>query len=318
VKPEPTPPATTATPAPTPPPAPGRTTVAATFFQPAVDTQLRNNRETGAHGELYAPHRHHLREIILNASPTPGGRLCVLGAGNAHSLDLTALTRHFDEVCLVDLDRDALEAAAARTPEATREKLVLRAPIDASGLGAQLDAWSAGQSPSPAELAALPAEVAAALSAVLPGRFDLVVSDCLLTQIHWACHQALGKAGEVDPVASDRIVRCALRSHLHALAALTRPGGAALLVTDAISSDDLPLWKVFAATDPTWLLGELDRAGKLFSGTSPALVSHLLQDDPALATTVAKHEVGSPWLWQQARHRILLVYATTLWRRPEV
>jgi hypothetical protein len=318
VKSEPTPPATAATPAPATTPAPGRATVAATFFQPAVDTQLRNNRETGAHADLYAPHRHHLREIILNASPTPGGRLCVLGAGNAHSLDLTALTRHFAEVCLVDLDRDALEAAAARTSEAARVKLILHAPVDASGLGSQLAAWSAGESPTPDQLAALPAQVAEALATTLPGAFDLVVSDCLLTQIHWACYQALGNGGDLDRGNLDRIVRCALVSHLHALAALTRPGGAALLVTDAISSDDLPLWKVFAATDPAWLLSELDRAGKLFSGTSPALVSHLLQDDPALATTVAKHEVGSPWLWQQARHRILLVYATTLWRRPEV
>jgi hypothetical protein len=282
------------------------------FFAPAVEAQLRNNRETVRHAELYAPHRHQLREVILTAAPRPGGRLCVLGAGNAHSLDLEVLTAHFAEVCLVDLDRMALERAAARTSPAAQARLTLHAPIDASGLGGLLASWNQSSTPPADEaLATIPAATAAALAAALPAPFDLVISDCILTQIHWSCFQAIGNTADLN-----RVIRCALLAHLHTLATLTRSGGTALLVTDAISSDSLPLWQIFSATDPAWLLAELDGTGALFSGTSPALVTHLLKDDPTLAAMIERHEVGAPWLWQQARNRFLLVYPTLLRRRP--
>lgn len=281
----------------------------ATFFQPAVAAQLRNNRDTVAHADLYAPHRLQLGEAIFAAAPAPGGRLCVLGAGNAHSLDLEALTRHFAEVCLVDLDRIALERAAERASPRARARLDLHAPLDVSGLAVLLAGASQGQSPAADALAATPQAAASALRAALPGPFDLVVSDCLLTQIHWSCFQAQGQTAALNP-----LIRCALITHLCALAGLTRPGGSALLVTDVISSDSLPLWQIFSATDPRWLLDELDRTGALFSGTSPTLVGHVLQNEPALAGSVARHEIGAPWLWQQARNRILLVYAARLWR----
>ncbi len=57
------------------------------------------------------------------------------------------------------------------------------------------------------------------------------------------------------------------------------------------------------------LIQELDRRGRLFSGTSLAVVLGVLRDE--LQESIESVEVVSPWLWQFLEGRSALVYAVT-------
>jgi hypothetical protein len=268
------------------------------------------NDLTAGHWALYDEHRRHLSTLI--AGHGPRHRLAVLGAGNANDLDLDVLAARFVEIHLADLDGAALARAARRQSPATRERLTLHAERDLSGLLDRLPGWRAN-APDAETLARAAPAAAARVVAGLPGPFDLVVSDCLMSQIAWTCFCAFG-----DTPMLMAIVTVALAAHLRALVALTRPGGRCLLVTDVISSDTYPLDRTFPQLDGGALLRRLDRQGRLFSGTSPALTRMMLEDDPDLAREVEDVSVVAPWTWGISPRRTLLVCAVAFARRKSV
>lgn len=271
-----------------------------------VATHSLNNRRTSDFWELYAPHRERLSEII--AEYGSGSRLCILGAGNANDLDLERLVATFAEVHLTDLDASALTRAFERqSPEAQR-RLVLHPERDVGGFLEHLQACRKTD-PTPEALAHLVPAGAARLVEALPGPFDLVVSDCVASQLFWTCFEALGNR----PLLT-HVIRAVLLTHLRALVALTRPGAWSLLITDAISSDTVPLDNLYARVGPTALLRELDRAQVLFSGTSPSLAEAVIRGDEELAAGIDDIIVIPPWLWRVASHRTVLVYALAFHR----
>jgi hypothetical protein len=271
-----------------------------------AEQQIHNNRETAASWERYAPHRRRLTDLVAG-SVAGGGRLCVLGAGNANDLDLAALADRFTGLHLVDVDAAALGRAAARQGAGTRAKLHLHGGVELSGLTDQLDAW-ARRPPAPAALDALPGRTACRVAGALPGPFDLVVSACLLSQICRTCHRAFGDSPAVAP-ALGRVARAAVKAHLRVLATLAAPGAPCLLVTDAISSESYPLDELFTAEDGLDLLDELALRDLLFTGTSPHLIVPLLRQDPELRRLVERPRLRAPWLWQLSPTCTLLVYA---------
>jgi hypothetical protein len=91
-----------------------------------------------------------------------------------------------------------------------------------------------------------------------------------------------------------------------------------LALTDVVSSDTFPLDRLFPNVDGGALLRRLDQQGRLFSGTSPALVRGMLQDDPDLACEVEDVSIIAPWLWRVAPRRTLLVCAIAFARRESV
>jgi hypothetical protein len=254
----------------------------------AIETrQARNNAETAGHWELYAGHRRRLSDSIALALGSGGGRLCVLGAGNANDLDLGRLRRSAREVHLVDLDGEALRRAQARAGG----PLVLHAPVD---VGLSPGRWRSAP-PSAAQRRALPGRVAAAVAAALPGPFDVVVSDCLLTQLYEGCYRNLGSVSWLRDV-----LALALAVHVEVMVALGA-GGRGLLVTDALSSETYPLdeWPVGGER-----LHELGRQGRLFTGTAPPVLLSALR-----AAGAQSPRLLPPWPWRQAHACTLLVYA---------
>jgi len=266
-----------------------------------VDIQTRNNLETAGHWNLYAEHRQRVDELLQ--ARAPGDRLCILGAGNANSHDLQSLAARFAEVHLVDLDPIALDLAVERQAPAARDRIALHAPIDLSGILALLPAWR-GLPPSIAELESLSRSVPDDIGRALPGPFDVVVSDCLFTQISWTCFKALGNGAVLRSV-----LLAALEAHLRTLVALTKPGGSCVFVTDAASGEDISPQDLLSEKGGLHLIQELDRRGRLFSGTSLAVVLGVLRDE--LQESIESVEVVSPWLWQFLEGRSALVYAVT-------
>src|SRR5215831_576660 len=119
------------------------------------------------------------------------GRVCLLGAGNAHDVDLDALGAAFAEIHLVDVDSESVGGALARAPDALRPRLFAHAPLDVSGILDHLEGWAA----RPPAMSALEREVPLAVGRVagcLPGPFDVVASCCLLTQLQLVLLQMVG------------------------------------------------------------------------------------------------------------------------------
>ncbi|HVU53162.1 MAG TPA: hypothetical protein VHL80_20905 [Polyangia bacterium] len=272
-----------------------------------VDLQVRNNDRSAGLWDLYAGHRSSLTRLVVGQGR--GGRALVLGAGNANDLDLGVLARAFDEVHLADLDAAALRRAVRRQDVATRTRLVVHPGRDLSGLLDRLPSWRA-EAPDLETLARAAPLAGARVAAQLGGPFDVVVSDCFLSQVAWTCFTALG-----DGALLMNVLDVALAAHLRALVALARPGGRCVLATDVVSSESQPLERLLAELDGEALLARLEARRELFSGTSPALARLMLAQDPALARHVEDVRLAAPWLWRVSRSRTVLVYALTFERR---
>jgi hypothetical protein len=274
-----------------------------------VELQVRNNDRTAGLWDLYAGHRSRLTGLV--AGEAPSGRVLVLGAGNANDLDLGVLARGFDELHLADLDAAALRRAVRRQDAATRARLVVHPGRDLSGLLDRLPSWHE-RAPDVETLARAAPLAGGRVAAQLRGPYDVVVSDCFLSQVAWTCFRALGDV----PLLMD-VLDVALAAHLRALVALARPGGRCLLVTDVVSSESQPLERLLSELDGEALLARLEARRELFSGTSPALARLMLLQDPALARNVEDVKLAAPWLWRVSRSRTVLVYALAFTRRAE-
>src|SRR5688572_29451624 len=150
------------------------------LLERAQRAEQKGNREVRDLWERYAGHRQQVTAALLALAPERGGRLGLLGAGNANDLDLEVLAARFDEIHLVDIDPSALSRAMGRQTPAVRARLKTHAPVDLSGLYQQLGRGGA---------AGADALVEAGTTAVLrqlPAELDVVASLCVLSQMSWA------------------------------------------------------------------------------------------------------------------------------------
>jgi hypothetical protein len=272
----------------------------------AIADQVSSNRSAIGHAPHFAGHRERLtQEIVDRAGAGGAGRLCLLGAGNAYDVDLPALAASFAEVHLVDVDRASVEGARAAAAPEVAQRLMLHAPVDVSGVFAELEGWAANP-PAPAQHAAIVDAAIARVTDALPGPFDVVVSCCLLTQIQLALLQVIG---DRNPRFAE--LRTLLgRIHMRVLARLVAPHGRALLATDLTSSDTYPFETL--AADPTVLrplMEHLLSVGNVIHSAHPGLLSAEIRRN---AEWSARYEVSAPigpWLWRNGPEKTYLVYA---------
>ena len=248
--------------------------------------------------------------MLVGAAAGGGERLCVLGAGNAFDLELEELLTRFAEVHLVDIDAAAVARARERVPEPSRSRLLTHAPLDLSGMFQDIERWGRMQV-TPQELMAAPAAGARRIAAALPGPFDVVASTCLLTQLQLTLLQLLGDTHQLFIALREFLTL----THLRTLAALTKPGGRALLVTDLCSAEMFPGGRPRNDADLTPLMQELVDKGHVIHSSHPELIRATLADDPVLERSFGGGQLSPPWLWQNGPQRRFLVYALTLPRK---
>jgi hypothetical protein len=274
------------------------------------ERQARSNRHSLSNLALFASHRARLTEAILERLAAPGGaRLCVLGAGNCHDLELARLAERYREIHLVDLDEQAIQQARDRQPLAVRERLVLHASLDLSQMLVELDGYRALEL-TPERLARHPELASERLVRALGAGFDAVVSACVLSQMQLALRTELS---DEHPLFSAASYTLSL-THLRTLSALLSPGGRALLVSDAANEQMAPLGALDPDANLLELLVRLVLAGDVFHSVDPLLLSQMSLDDPTLASDLSVYPIRDVWLWQLTAERRYLVYALLLER----
>jgi hypothetical protein len=279
----------------------------------AIAEQVESNASALGHEATFAAHRARLtQEIAARAPASGGGRLCLLGAGNANDVDLDALAARFAEIHLCDIDPHAVARAIGRVAPARRAQMVAQAPLDASGLFDRLEPWAAHPPPREA-LDGIVADAVARVAGALPGPFDVVASCGLLTQLQLVLLQVVGDG---NPVFAD--LRDAVnRAHVRVLGALLAPGGVALLVTDLTGSEIYPpLDHLEASADLGKVMSDVIAAGAIIYVAHPGLLSSEMRRDPGLKRQFDVRFPVGPWIWRNGPTQSLLVYALELRRRP--
>jgi len=271
-----------------------------------IHEQKASNRSAVPHYDAFAGHRARLTALTL-AGASAAQRLCVLGAGNCYDLDLERLTASFKEIHLVDIDQAAVRRARDRLHGAAKAKVFVHAPLDLSGLVDRLDRWRSFQV-QPQELIEHPARVSAHIAEQLPGPFDVVLSACVLSQMHLAVLSVLSPEHRLFE-ATRQLVNL---SHLRTLARLATPTGRALLATDVASDEIHPLGELDEAADHLPLLAELARTGSLVFAVQPELLAWTVGEDPMLQRSVEMSAPLAAWIWRNGPNRIFLVYAAEL------
>jgi hypothetical protein len=272
-----------------------------------VDYHRKNNQATQARWDSFSEHR--VRVTALALEP-PGQTLAVLGAGNCNDLDLEALAARFREIHLIDLDEEAVRKARERQPDEVKARLVVHAPVDLSGAFDRLAAVKAKPA-TPAEQARLPAAAVQKILEAVPGPFDVVLSACMLSQLMHSCYVALGLQHPQLHVMANALGL----AHLRSLAALTAPGGTALLVTDTISSETYALEELWGDKPPLQLLEEIDKTDRVLTGTGPSYLKRILREDPEVGPLVTPPRLVEPWLWRFTEEMTFMVYALVFGRR---
>jgi hypothetical protein len=256
-----------------------------------VKHQTDNNAASCDFWDLFRDHRDRFT-AILSAS-APGGRLCVLGAGNVNDLDLAALLGRYREIHLADLDAGALARGVARQGLAGNSAIRLHGDIDLTGMLDRVAAWSPASEVPDGELVACSERPLEAVLPALPGPFGAAASACLLSQI---VNGAVRTLGERHP----RFLPAfqALRAgHLRLLAGLVAPGGTGVLVTDFVSSDTFPSLASVPPERLGALAARLIGEGNFFHGVNPGAIASAVRADPLIASQITALESVGPWLW---------------------
>lgn len=273
--------------------------------------QARFNAESRGQWDHFAGHRE--RVLALLGAGAGASRLCVLGAGNANDLDLPALLRSHREVHLVDLDAEALERGAARQGVAARPTLYRHGGLDLTGMLGAIARWSPTAPIPDADLEALVAWPGHRVGLALPGPFEVVASTCLLSQLVGHASHAVG---DRHPRFAEA-VRAVRLGHLRLLAALTAPRGRAVLITDVVSSENLPEVGTVPEADLAGLLARLAGRRGLIHGVRPADLLAVLRDDPITSSGFPSVHLIPPWRWQLHERSYLVWAVVGTARRPD-
>jgi hypothetical protein len=271
-----------------------------------AEKQSHLNRSTRGQWHLYASHRQQLERLLVPASP--GGRICILGAGNCNDLDLRWLTEVYREVQLVDIDPDALARAAKFQKVQASAKIQLRGGIDLTGLSDRLGAW-AKNPPEHSEIQTalqLAAQSPAKLAAELNGPFDVVLSPCVLSQLLTPLRDTVGEAHKgFLPMLS------AIRArHFRLMLELLAPSGRGVFACDLFSNATFTDLARISHDQLPSLMRTMLNDRKFYTGLDPASMTAVLTRDPAVSAT-DDIRLTHPWLWHLGLSKCYLVYGIT-------
>jgi hypothetical protein len=271
--------------------------------------QVSANRASAESWNLFSPHRKRLTQLISRCL-TDLPSLCILGAGNCNDVDLVALSAHFTEIHLVDIDEEALERGVSRQPVA-RSDIELHGKVDVTGVVEILDDWSHG-SPVDAEVDKLCSEIERIPHVGLgTGSVGVVVSATVLTQLIDSVVVSL----RPDHPRMTELVTRLRDAHLRLLVHLLAPGGVGMLVSDLVSTST---YRDIGDVQHAHLFGVMRRlvsTHNFFTGANPFAIVRTLLREADFSQAIDQISLHQPWLWNSNPGTMRLVYAITFAKR---
>lgn len=249
------------------------------FMHPARKKHIEYNRATVGLWRDFEGHRRRVM-AMLRQEPSPGGALCVLGAGNCNDLDLPELATLFADIHLVDIDGEAMRAGVVRQG-VEPDRFALHADMDLSGFldllneNPTVDAWRAA-----IRDLNLPA---------LAGGFDVAASVCLLSQMG----HTLAPFFERDEAAGLELRDTLRRRHISLLGELLKPGGRAVLITDFMGSAGFPKLSLCDDADFAEVVNEGLSRGRFYKQTTPAILHESIAGQPGVRNIQSEPS----WRW---------------------
>ncbi|EMI20390.1 hypothetical protein RMSM_02672 [Rhodopirellula maiorica SM1] len=205
--------------------------------------------------------------IASTASPSHR-RLCLLGVGNGNDVDLEVLANHFDEICLVDLDEASLRQCVDGLSVTAANRTKMRGRVDLSCVLSQLDSLHGNVAVPGQTLDDLVSMARDLPPKIDLGRWDVVVSTCLLSQLIDSVFIAVGPTHP----RSTELALAVRDGHLAQLEAVVCEGGKTLLITDFVSSDTLPQLRDVASDSLQSLVHQAVANRNFFTGLNPAVL----------------------------------------------
>lgn len=265
-----------------------------------LSDQAAMNSSTARQWAMYASHRRQIEKLITPTSP--GGRICVLGAGNCNDLDLPWLTQVYSEAHLVDLDADSLARAAERQKPSKAASICLWAPFDLSGIGDVLRNWRHAP-PSDDQILQCIQQIQqqCAKHPWDNERFDVVLSPCVLSQILISARQSIGATHRLYPELRDAL----LAHHLKMVYRLIKPGGKAVIVIDLASTEDFGSTAGIEEDQLPDLMRSVIARKKCFNALTPAALAQAARQH----LKITPPTFTAPWLWHLGLAKSFLVFA---------
>lgn len=221
---------------------------------PALDANRANNAEAG--DERWA-RWHGVRDavwqLVERHLPT-GGRVAIVGAGNAHDMPLAQITQQAGSVDLIDLDASFPRAAAHRLPLGLQGKVrVIEHDVTEGVADRVIRAAAEGKAPDDVK------PPNAGISPLDGAPFDLVIGDLLYTQL---LHPGLIAAGLTHEQMTVwmRAFDAPLTDHLVARMHASAPHGRVVHLHDIAcwaDGHEQPISLDEALADPFWALSDL-------------------------------------------------------------
>jgi hypothetical protein len=134
------------------------------------------------------------------------------------------------------------------------------------------------------------------------GEFEVVLSSCLLSQVAINLRDYFGLVPALNSALPAGIV-----GHVVLAAALVKPGGTLLIVSDCIT-DRFPIHEETERHGALQAIFKLAAQGAAFPGTDPQLIANVLS-----GTDLGNLEFKDAWIWQL--EQAYLVYALQALRR---
>jgi hypothetical protein len=270
---------------------------------PLVAGQLGNNQDTRLAWQQFSGHRLKVMNLIKAARHEDAASIAILGAGNCNDLDLFELADAFPAVHLFDLDAEAIEYGIASQGVVHRQNIHRHAPFDVTGC-LQLLAPYFGRPLTQAEFQALLEAFLSSRAPATGDTYDVVVSDCILSQI-------ISTLGQLK-LTQEQLVSLTLAvryQHLRTLLDWLRPAGRLVFITDVVSSDTLPELPRLRETEWLPALRQCLQTANFITGLNPEMVSNMLQTEPYFRQHEVNYRFIAPWRWDISDNRAYLVYA---------